>query len=127
MMAEDFFSDEGSAQFFQLIEMLHRTGLINLGMIPVEEGKVMWNFSEAKAAIDILQMLQEKTKGNLIDNENKLLNGIVAQLQLEFVRAPQRKKQMDKDAVNVKEVKQAFSNPRDGPVETVSDDANEEE
>jgi hypothetical protein len=127
MMAEDFFSDEGSAQFFQLIEMLHRTGLINLGMIPVEEGKVMWNFPEAKAAIDILQMLQEKTKGNLIDNENKLLNGIVAQLQLEFVRAPQRKKQMDKDAANVKEIKQAFSNPRGGPVETVSDDAKEEE
>ncbi len=126
-MAEDFFADDGSTQFFQLVEMLHRTGLVNLGIIPVEEGKVMWNFPEAKAAIDILQMLQTKTKGNLIENETKLLNGIVAQLQLEFVNAPARKKQMDKDAANIKEVKEAFTNPRDGPVETVADDSNEEE
>lgn len=127
LMAEDFFSDEGSAKFFQLVEMLHRTGLINLGMIPVDESRVMWNFPEAKTSIDILLMLREKTKGNLSENETKLLNGIIAQLQLEFVSAPERKKQMDKDATNIKEVKQAFSNPREGPVEMVSDDTKEEE
>lgn len=45
------------------------------------------NLAMAKHYIDYLQMLTEKTKGNLDDEENKFLTSMVTEFHLEFVKA----------------------------------------
>jgi len=48
-------------------------------------GKVEKNLDMAKQTIDILEVLKVKTKGNLSAEEAKLLDSIVAELQLNYV------------------------------------------
>ena len=124
-MSEDIFKDETSAQFFTVVHMFQRSAMIHLGMAPDHEGKLQWNMAEAKAGIDMIQMLKEKTMGNLDDNEDKLLNAIIAELQMQFVRAPQMKKEMEEKQAKAEETHQAFTNPRDGPAEQVIGDEEE--
>ena len=45
------------------------------------------NLPLAKQNIDIILMLREKTKGNLSANEEKLMQQVVADLQLKMVEA----------------------------------------
>ena len=82
--------------------------------------------AEAKEAIDLLTMLQNKTKGNLSDKETQLFRSVISELQLQFTRAPTLKRQFDDDQTQSETVRETFANPRDGPVEDVSND-NEEE
>jgi len=57
-----------------------------LGQIenPVTHKKEV-NLEQTKYFIDILKMLQEKTKGNLNQDEEKMLEELVYQLQISFV------------------------------------------
>ncbi len=48
------------------------------------------NLSLARQVIDILEMLQTKTRGNLAEDEQKLLDGVVHDLHLRFVEARKR-------------------------------------
>lgn len=43
------------------------------------------NLELARHTIDILGMLQEKTKGNLTEEEERLLSGMLYELRLKFV------------------------------------------
>ena len=44
------------------------------------------NLSAAKQTIDILGMLKEKTEGNLDDNEKELLDGMLFELRMRYVK-----------------------------------------
>ncbi|HNS31602.1 MAG TPA: DUF1844 domain-containing protein [bacterium] len=48
-------------------------------------GKVEKNLDTAKHVIDIMEMLREKTQGNLTDSEKNFLDGTIAELQLNYV------------------------------------------
>jgi hypothetical protein len=48
----------------------------------------------AARVIELLTMLQEKTKGNLIDQEEKLLDDLLYELRLRFVQAQQNDKRI---------------------------------
>lgn len=48
-------------------------------------GKVEKNIDMAKRTIDILEVLKEKTAGNLTENEKKILDDVLAELQLNYV------------------------------------------
>ena len=126
-MEEDIFDDESSARLFTIIHMFQRSALVNLGFIADHEGIAHWNPSEAKEAIDILAMLQEKTQGNLNNIEEQLLKGVISELQMQFVKAPELKKLRDEQEIASKETQHAFTNPRDGPVEELVSDSGEEE
>jgi hypothetical protein len=125
-MSEDIFNDERSSQFFAVVHMFQRTTLVHMGMMPDHEGNRQWNMAEAKSGIDMIQMLKEKTEGNLDDNEDKLLSSIIAELQMQFVRAPQAKKEMEAKIDEAEMIQQAFINPRDGPAEEIVNDGEEE-
>ncbi len=43
------------------------------------------NLDAAKQNIDILEMLVEKTKGNLTETENKILTGVLFETRMKFV------------------------------------------
>jgi len=57
-----------------------------LGKVPNPvNGKVERNLELAKQIIDITEMLKEKTKGNLTDEESRMLTEVIAGLQLNYV------------------------------------------
>lgn len=47
--------------------------------------KIEKNLQAAQATIDMLDMLEAKTKGNLGDAETKLLRSVLAELKLNYV------------------------------------------
>jgi len=67
---------------------LSTSALVNLGELPDPiSNKKEVNLQLAKQTISIIEMLQEKTKGNLTDDEDKLLNEVLCDLRLKFVNA----------------------------------------
>jgi hypothetical protein len=126
IMAEIFHDDE-TARFFQLVHLFQRSALLQMGQLPDTEGNVHYNMAEAKEAIDLLRMLQNKTKGNLQDIETSLLNGVVSELQLQFMKAPSihRKRQQEQNQSDA--IRDTFANPQKGPVEDLSGSQEEEE
>ncbi len=74
--------------FSTLAFSLATGAFIHLGLAadPVTQ-KTERNLPLAKQNIDILEMLQKKTKGNLSTEEAQLLDNLLAELRLRFVEA----------------------------------------
>ncbi|MDY0133088.1 MAG: DUF1844 domain-containing protein [Desulforegulaceae bacterium] len=73
--------------FNTFIMSLNASALYNLGMIPDPgTGQKNKNISLAKQTIDIIAMLKEKTKGNLNEEEIKLIENILHDLRLMYVK-----------------------------------------
>jgi len=73
--------------FPMFIASLHQATLINLGLIPEpESGKNKKDLILAQQNIDILSMLQEKTKGNLTEQEKKILDDSLYELRMLFIK-----------------------------------------
>jgi len=115
---EEFFNNEDSYRFFQLVHMFQRTVMMNLGLMEYE-GERFYDLNEAKEGIELLRMLQKKTEGNLDDKETKILSGVISEVQMAFVSAPQREAEYIKNKGEEEKIKQAFTNPKDGPAETI--------
>ena len=113
-MEKEFFDDDISAHFFQLVLMLQRSAMMHMGLLPDSEGRVHYNLGETKAAIDTLSMFKEKTAGNLTDKESTMLNGIISELQLQFVKAPARQRALEDQVEESEAVKETFLNPKRG-------------
>jgi hypothetical protein len=78
----------GPVDFLQLVGKLYQEGLAFMGLYDdPQTGQSMANFPVASWHIDILGVLEQKTKGNLTEEEAKLLKEAVANLKLTFVRA----------------------------------------
>jgi len=78
----------GPADFLQLIGKLYQEGLAFMGLFDdPKTGQSMANFPIASWHIDILGILEEKTKGNLTEEEAKLIKEAIANLKVTFVRA----------------------------------------
>lgn len=76
------------ATFSTFIYSLSTSALIHLGEIPEPTTqKMAKNIPLAKQTIDILGILQEKTKGNLTQDEEPLLNNILYDLRMRYVKA----------------------------------------
>ncbi len=74
--------------FNSLILSLSTSALIQLGEIQDPQTKQpAKNLSLAKQTIDLIGMLKEKTKGNLTPDEERLLDSILYDLRMRFVRA----------------------------------------
>lgn len=75
-----------SVDFVTFILSLASSVQVHLGLIPNPgTGKSEKNISLAKQTIDILGVLQEKTKGNLEKEEDRLLEGILYDLRMKYV------------------------------------------
>jgi len=74
--------------FSTLIFSLATGALINLGVAPDPVTKKRTkNLPIARQNIDILSMLQAKTKGNLSTEENQLLESLLSEVRVRFVEA----------------------------------------
>lgn len=67
---------------------LASTALIALGKMPAPDGNVQSvDLETARHLIDVLSMLEVKTKGNLDEAESKLLASLVYDLRVAYVDA----------------------------------------
>ena len=74
--------------FDLLIFSLGNAALMGLGLLPrPEDQSVQKNLDEAQHNIELLATLQQKTKGNLSGDEERLLSSLLYDLRLKFVDA----------------------------------------
>ena len=121
-MSQEFFDDEDSAHLFQLIHMLQRSAMMHMGMLQDSEGRVHYNLGETKAAIDTLSMLKVKMTGNLTAKESTMLNGVISELQMQFVKAPARQRALEDQVAESEAVRETFTSPQEGPSEIIADE-----
>ena len=74
------------ASFLNLLNMLAVEAAMHLGMIhPQGQEPLPVDLESARHLIDLLGMLQAKTRGNLTAEEDSLLENILADLRMQFV------------------------------------------
>lgn len=80
-------SDYPPITFTNFVLSLSTSALFHFGDFPDSEGgKAQKNLPAAKQTIDILDMINEKTKGNLNENENSLIQGVLYELKMRYVK-----------------------------------------
>lgn len=72
--------------FINFLMSLSTSALMALGAVPNEQGKQTTNQPMAHQTIDILEMLKEKTQGNLTADESKLLETSLFELRMRYVQ-----------------------------------------
>ena len=73
--------------FATFVVSLNASALLHLGAIEdPETGQTNKNLAMAKQTIDILSMLEEKTEGNLSNEEKNLLKNILYDLRIIYVK-----------------------------------------
>jgi hypothetical protein len=74
--------------FYTFLLSLGSSAFIHLGDAPHPDGagESLVNLVLAKQTIDILGMLEEKTKGNLTPEEEKFLETLLVDLRLRYVQ-----------------------------------------
>jgi hypothetical protein len=84
---EDHENNYPAVNFTNFVLSLSTSALFHFGDFPDEEGgRTQKNLPAAKQTIDILDMLNEKTKGNLDKNESDLIQGVLYELKMRFVK-----------------------------------------
>ncbi len=74
--------------FSTLVLSLATSAMVHMGLVPETEGSpVEKNLALAHQSIDTLDMLQSKTRGNLSDDETKLLQSVLYELRMSYVKA----------------------------------------
>jgi len=78
--------EKNQFMFMQLVMMFHTLTMHQLGKIknPITD-KVERDLAAAQGSIDMLDMLKEKTKGNLAPDEDRFLTNLLKELKLNYV------------------------------------------
>lgn len=79
---------EMTQRFIEFVMMQAQQAAMFLGRIPnPQTGKPEVNLEFARMFIDQLEMIHEKTRGNLTAEESEILTRVLSDLQLSFVQA----------------------------------------
>ena len=78
------------ASFMALVQQLATQALLQMGLAGPQGQQPRVDIQGARYVIDTLQMLEEKTKGNLTPEESKALSTILADLRAGFVEVATR-------------------------------------
>jgi hypothetical protein len=83
-------SEEASG-FETLVSYLSTTTMFQLGLLAGPGGeRIPPDMANAQRTIDLLQVLQDKTQGNLTANESRLLDDVLYELRMTFVELQKR-------------------------------------
>ena len=81
-----------SIDFSTLVLSLATSAMVHMGLVPNPDGGAAEkNLALAHQTIDTLDMLQTKTRGNLSDEETKLLQSVLYELHMSYVKAREGK------------------------------------
>ena len=101
--------------FITLVSSLSSQAWIQMGKLknPVSD-KIEKNLDAASMSIDMLAMIQEKTKSNLNEYENKLLEQSVKDLKMNFVFEKNNSKEVEekKEPESKKDTKPKKKKPK---------------
>ncbi len=86
-----------NAYFTSLVFSLSQAAMMQMGKVtnPVT-GKIERDMNQAKISIDMMEMLKEKTNGNLAKEEDKLISDMLANLQLNYAEEVNKKEPEEK-------------------------------
>jgi hypothetical protein len=82
--------------FENFILGLRSTAFMHMGFRDPESGELFQNLQLARHTIDTMGMIQEKTKGNLTAPESNLLENILYELRMSYVRAAKESENQQK-------------------------------
>ncbi len=96
--------DKPELNFITYIFMLYQSGLIALGKLenPIT-GKISVELDEVTGIIELLEVLEEKTKGNLNGEESRTLLMLLSTLRMNFVEESGKKTVKSSDKLEIKE------------------------
>jgi hypothetical protein len=79
-------AEKNSSLFFSLVMTFQAAAMHQMGKIknPISD-KIERDLQQAQLSIDILDMLEVKTQGNLSEEEIKLLKGLLQELKFNYV------------------------------------------
>ena len=77
--------DKNDQLFMQLLYMFHTSAMQGLGEIADPTGQVSRNLEYVSQTIDLMVMLKEKSKGNISEDIEKVLDGMLSELKLNYV------------------------------------------
>jgi hypothetical protein len=81
-------SGETTQRFIEFVMMQSQQASLFLGRIPnPQTGKAEVMLEPAKLFISHLEMIREKTRGNLTTQESDILNQVLSDLQMAYVQA----------------------------------------
>lgn len=85
-MVDDDRSLSGDVLFLHTVAMFQAAAMQQLGKIldPMS-GEIAKDLAQAKLSIDILEVLKEKTKGNLSSMEEEFLDKVLFELHMNYV------------------------------------------
>lgn len=85
-MANEQAQQKVDASFSTLILSIGSTAAMSLGLAPNHQsGNIEVDLPMARFNIDLLEMLQTKTKGNLLAEESDFLKHLLHDLQLKYI------------------------------------------
>jgi len=81
----------GPPGFDTIVSYLSTTAFFQLGLLPDPGGeRIPPDLANARRTIDMLEVLQHKTRGNLSAEENQMLEEVLYELRLTFVEVQKR-------------------------------------
>jgi hypothetical protein len=84
----EFGAESHEPSFAMIVSSFVAQALISLGDMPNPvDGKRLRDLESAKFSIDMLQILSDKTQGNLTDEEATMLSGALYDLRMRYVNA----------------------------------------
>ncbi len=88
-------AEEKEGFFMQLVLMFQTAAMQQMGKVinPLTQ-KIEKDLSQAKFSIDMLGMIEEKTKGNLSDEEKRILDHILFELRINYVDEVEKEKKV---------------------------------
>lgn len=87
----DPFQNLPRADFSILVQMFSTQAMVALGFIPEpQSGQTVRRLPLARHFIDLLGILEEKTKGNLTSDEQRLLESSLHELRLAYIELCRR-------------------------------------
>jgi Domain of unknown function (DUF1844) len=112
-MAEETDFPLPPANFLFLVESILMQAQMQLGLLNFgeKEDKAEPNLPLARHSIDLLGMLQEKTKGNLSTDEQRLLENGLTELRFRYVQAADEEKRKNSPITVVEEKKKEDDRP----------------
>jgi hypothetical protein len=114
-------SGEMTQRFIEFVMMQAQNAALFLGQIPnPQSGKAEVNLEVARMFIDQLVMIQEKTRGNLTNDEKTVLANALSGLQMAFVEASQGGRTASQPVVTPAEEPQEHSTPESAGSESDS-------
>lgn len=78
------------ASFGMLVQSILTQVLFHLGELPSRGGEPVLNLDMAKHQIDTLNVLEEKTRGNLSGDEQRLLDAALYEARMRYVSVAQQ-------------------------------------